>query len=589
MSIEQASAALSAVARGMTDWPDTSSIRLSRLDDGPPGQRERLLSVARLLGGVVLVVLVIACANVANLLLLRATARRKEIAVRLALGATRARLVRQLLAESVLLSLLGGSLGLAMAWAAIRAVRASPPPPGALPVTLDFTLDPSVLLFTFTLSVITGIVFGLVPALHASRPDLVPALKDQAATAAGHARWNARKLLVVVQVALSLVLLVSAGLFIRSLERTRAIEPGLDVDRLLTAPLNIQLLRYTSEQGKRFYRDVVHATNAIPGVESSTIVRWVPLVGGGSSGSLHIEGRSGSAQQFASEGGGFDLSNLDVVSNDVVGLDFFRTMGIALTRGRDFLESDTEGTPLVAIVNETFARTHFGSENPLGRRISLRGPEGPWTEIVGVSADSRYASLDEPATRIVYLPAKQHYVNGMILVVRAKGDPATVTNAVGAAVQSLDRSLPVAGVQTMRDAIGTTLYVARAGAVLLTGFGALALLLSAVGLYGVLAYAVSRRTREFGLRMALGAQRRAVMTQVLGEGVTLVLLGVAGGLVVALWVTRLLATFLYETSTADPGTYIGTPLLLIAVAIFACVLPAWRAMRVDPIQALKEE
>ncbi len=596
VSLEHATTALNVTVRAMDDWKSRDanaaapSVRIARLDDGPPGQRAQLVSVARLLAAVVLALLIIACANVANLLLARANSRRKEIAVRLAIGATRGRLVRQLVTESVILATLGGALGLTLAWVSIRAVRASPPPAGALPVTLDFAVDVRVLAFTFALSVITGVVFGLIPALRASRPDLVPALKDQTSASGDRTRrFNPRTGLVVTQVSLSVVLLISAGLFIRSLERTRSLSPGFDVDRLLTVPLNIQLLRYTRDQGKAFYRDVVQRVDAIPGVASASLVRWVPLSGGGSSGSLHLEGRGGPENNFRSEGGGFDLSDPTTISNDVVGLDYFSTMGVAIRRGRDFAESDVEGSPSVAIVNERFVKQHYGNEDPIGKRISMRGPTGPWIEIVGVSADSKYATLAEPPTRIVYLPIAQNHVNGMTLVVRATGNPATIATAVGREVHALDRALPLAGARTLREWIGISIYAARIGTMLLTGFGVLALLLAAVGLYGVLAYAVNRRTREFGLRMALGANKRAVLTQVLGEGVSLVAIGVAVGLVVAFSVTRLLARFLYGVSTTDAPTFVATPALLFAVAIVACLVPAWRAMKVDPIQALKQD
>jgi predicted permease len=596
VSVQQATAAVNAITRSMTDWPirapatEIPSVSIARVDDGPPGERAQIVNVARLLSAVVFAVLLIACANVANLLLARATSRRKEIAVRLAIGATRTRLVRQLLTESVILATLGGAIGLGLAWVSIRAVRASPPPPGALPVTLNFALDLPVLAFTFALAVGTGIVFGLIPALRASRPDLVPALKDQSGTAATRRRrFTPRNGLVVAQVALSLVLLISSGLFLRSLERTRSLSPGFDVDRLMTVPLNIQLLRYTRDQGKTFYRQVVERIEAIPGVASASIVRWVPLGGGGSSGSLHLEGRGGADNVFQSQGGGFDLSNPATISNDVVGLNYFRTMGIALKKGRDFTDSDNEGSTPVVVVNESFVKRHYGNEEPIGKRISMRGPSGPWIEIIGVVADSKYATLDERPTRIIYLPSAQNHVNGMTLVVRAQGDPSTIMAAVGREVHALDRSLPMAGTRTLKEWVGISIYAARAGAALITGFGLLALLLSAIGLYGVLAYAVSRRTREFGLRMALGARSRDVLTQVLGEGVGLVAVGGVVGLGVALSLSHLLARFLYGVSTNDLPTFVGTPVLLLAVGVVACLVPARRATKVDPIRALKEE
>lgn len=592
VSLEQATAATNTIIRSMSDWPvppgaPAPTVQLNRVDDGPPGQRAQLVSVARLLSAVVLAVLIIACANVANLLLARASSRRKEIAVRLAIGATRTRLVRQLLTESVLLSALGGALGLGLALLAIKAVRTAPPPAGALPVTLDFAIDWRVLAFTIGLSLITGVTFGLLPALRASRPDLVPALKDQTSPVVRRRRINARSGLVVAQVAISFVLLVAAGLFVRSLNRAQSLSAGFDVDHLLTVPLNVQLLRYTKDQSKTFFREVVDRTRSLPGVASATIVRWVPLSGGGSTGSLHLEGKGGEDGNFRSEGSGFDQSNPNLVSSDVVGLDFFRTMGIEVKRGRDFAPADGEGSTLVAIVNESFVKRHYGAENPIGKRISLSGLNGPWVEIIGVAADSKYATLNENPTRLVYLPVAQNFVNGMTLVVRTTGDPARLATAVGREAAALDKSLPVAGVRTLRDLIGISMYAARAGAKLLSAFGALALVLAAVGLYGVLAYAVSLRTREFGLRMALGARTRTVLVQVLSEGALMTTIGVAVGLIAALMVTRMLRTFLFEVSPTDTATFVSTPVLLFAVAMLACLIPAIRATRVDPIKALK--
>ena len=432
-------------------------------------------------------------------------------------------------------------------------------------------------------------VFGLIPALRASRPDLVPALKDQSTPVVRRRRLNARNGLVVAQVAISLVLLVAAGLFVRSLQRAQAISPGFDVDRLLTVPLNIQLLRYTRDQGKTFYREVIDRARSVPGVASASIVRWVPLSGGGAASSLNIEGKDGPVESFQGEGSGRDLSDPTTVSNDVVGLDYFVTMGIALKRGRDFSVTDAEGGTSVAIVNESFVKRHYGTENPIGKRISLGGPTGPWIEIIGVAADSKYTVLNEPPTRLVYLPISQNHVNGMTLVVRTNSDPSALAAAVGREVHALDKSLPVAGARTLNEWIGISIYAARAGAMLLAGFGALALLLAAIGLYGVLAYAVSLRTREFGLRMALGARTRSVLGQVLGEGAVLVGIGVAAGLIAAFSLTRLLRTFLFDVSPTDARTFVGTPLILFAVAMIACLLPARRATRVDPIKALKEQ
>jgi predicted permease len=595
VSVQLAEAALTSTARAMGDWTSPSDslprVTVTRLVDGPPGQRADIASAATLLSAVVVAVLIIACANVANLLLARAGARRREIAVRLSLGATRGRLVRQLLTESILLAALGGLVGMALAWLAVRAMRASPPPAGALPIFIDFAIDWKVMAFTMALSVVTGVIFGLVPALRASRPDLVPALKNQAGADDSRARWlTARNGLVVAQVGLSLVLLIASGLFVRSLARVRAVDLGFDHERLLTVPLNIQLLRYTSDQGRNFYRDVVERVGAVPGVQSAAISRWIPLVGGGTVGSIEVEGQQPTGNQVTSEGGGPATDDLNFVLSNNVGTRYLETMGIRIVRGRNFDDRDNASSPRVAIVSEQFVRRHFPNVDPIGRRIGFGRPlaERP-IEIIGVAEDAKYSTIDENLTRIVYVASTQNYVNGMTLIVRARGNPATVVNDVGRAVNSLDRSLPVAGVRTYEDWIGITIYAARAGAVLLTGFGALALLLAAVGLYGVLAFTVSRRSREFGVRMALGAKASQVLQQVLREGLGLVSVGVIVGVIVALSVTRLLARFLYGISSTDAVTFAWTPVALFAVAALACLLPALRATRVDPITALRQE
>ena len=506
-------------------------------------------------------------------------------------SATRSRLVRQLLTESILLATLGGASGLALAWLAIRAMRASPPPAGALPILIEFTIDWKVMAFTLGLSVLTGVFFGLVPALRASRPDLVPALKNQLAPDDSRTRWlTARNSLVVAQVGLSLVLLIASGLFVRSLARVRSFDIGFDHERLLTVPLNIQLLRYTSEQGRSFYRDVVERVEAVPGVQSAAISRWFPLVGGGSIGTLEVEGQESSREEASSDGGAFSTDNPGIVLSNNVGTRYLETMGIRIVRGRGFAERDNESSPRVAIVSEQFVRRHFPNVDPIGRRISLGAhlADRP-LEIIGVAADAKYLSIDERLTRIVYTPATQNHANGMTLIVRARGNPAAIANDVGRAVNSLDQSLPVAGTRTYEYWIGVAIYAARAGAFLLAGFGALALLLAAVGLYGVLAYTVSRRSREFGVRMALGAKSQQVLRQVLGEGLGLVGVGVLAGLVVAASVTRLLTRFLYGISSTDAVTFVWTPVALIAVAALACLLPALRATKVDPIKALRQD
>ena len=594
VTIEQAQAALVPITKQQGElYPDSNRNRiltLTRVNDGDPESQSSLRSVARLLLSVVGIVLLIACANVANLLLARASARRKEIAVRLALGARRARLVRQLLTESLLLSVLGGAAGLLLAVWAVEGLKGAPPPPGVLPVNLDFSLDGRVLIFTLVLSVVTGIVFGIVPALQASRPDLVSTLKNDSPTLKhNHWRFSLRNSLVITQVALSFMLLIGAGLFLRSLWQAQAIKTGFDEAKLLAAPLNINLLRYTRAQGREFYRQAIERVEALPGVESASLTRVVPLSGSSSIRGMLIEGREGPENNFRSEGGGQNSANENALSLSVVGPKYFQTVGISLLKGRDFNGQDTEDKPGVLIVNETFAARHFGGQEVLGKRLSLDGAKGPWREIVGVVRDSKYVTLGEAATPFAYLPLSQNHETGMTLLVRARGEPAGVATAVRQAVQSLERNLPITNIRTMSELIGNSLYAARMGAMLIAGFGLLALLLAAVGLYGVMAYAVSQRTREIGIRMALGARTTDVLGLVLREGMTLVAIGAVFGLIGALIFTRLLASFLYGISPVDATTFVLTAIVLSVVAFVANFIPARRAMKVDPMVALRYE
>ncbi len=568
--------------RGITISP------LSASDD--PSGRQQLSSVARLLMGVVGIVLLIACANVANLLLARSSARTKEIAVRLAIGATRWRIVRQLLTEGVLLATLGGAAGLLLAWWTARTISAAPPPTNALPITPQFSIDLRVLLFTLGLSLLAGVVFGLAPALRASKPALIPALKDDAAAFFERTRmFTLRNLLVVTQVALSVVLLIAAGLFLRSLQQAQTIDPGFDADKIVGLPLNINLLRYTKAQGREFYRQVTERVEAIPGVESASVARIAAVSGNSSVRSLLIEGRAGSDNQFRSDNSGPVAENNESVSANVIGPKYFQTMGIALMQGRDFNTQDTEDHPPVVIVNEAFVRRHFPNEDALGKRLSFNGPKGPWREIVGVVRTSKYRSLGEAPTPLVYTALQQNHETGMVLHVRTRVDPSSVAGAIRNEVQSLERNLPLGNPELMSERVTNSLYAARMGAILLAVFGGLALLLASIGLYGVMSFAVARRTRELGIRVALGAQPGDVFRLVLMQGMTLVIAGLVLGIGVAMAVTRLLASFLYGVSTTDALTFTAIPALLTLVALLACYLPARRATKVEPLVALRYE
>ena len=594
-TIEQAQADLSRIAKQQeNDYPETNRNRGVRVlafsQSDNPDQLRQLGSVAGLLMSVVGLVLLIACANIANLLLARGSARGKEIAIRLAIGATRWRIVRQLLTESVLLATLGGVMGLMLAWWAASSLRALPPPPGALPIAPQVLIDLRVLLFTMGLALLAGIVFGLAPALRISRPAIVPALKDESRTITDRKPYfNLRNLLVVTQIGLSVVLLIAAGLFLRSLRHAQAINPGFDAEKIVTVPLNINLLRYTKPQGREFYRQVIERVEAIPGVESASVARIVALGGGASVRSLAIEGRTNSDNQFRSEGAGPAGSSLNSVNSNVVGPKYFHTMGISLLRGRDFDLQDTEDKPGVVIVNESFAQRHFSGQEIIGRRISFNGTAGPWREIVGVVRDSKYLTLGEPPTPVAYLPLQQNHETGMILHVRASGNPSIILAAVRSQVQAIEKNLPVNNPTPMSEWIINSLYAARMGAILLGIFATLALALASIGLYGVMSFAVSQRTRELGIRMALGAKASDVFKLVLKQGMGVVACGVALGLGVAAIVTRLLTSFLYGVSTTDRITFAAIPVVLALVAGIACYVPARRATKVDPLVALRYE
>ena len=592
VTIQQAQAAMTAIADGLEQtFPEdnrNTAATLFPVSKVDPRAYSQLVSVAGLLLAVVGIVLLIACANVANLLLARASARRKEIAIRLAMGASRGRLVRQLLTESVLLSLAGGSLGLLLALWTSDVLKSTSPAGGMFSFTLDSRLDVRVLTFTFLLSLATGVIFGLAPALQASRPDLLPALKDEVSSAApGLRRFSLRNLLVVAQVALSLVLLIGAGLFLRSLQNAQAIDPGFDATKILDAQLNVNLLRYTKVQGQEFYRQVIDRVEALPGVESASLARVVPMSGSGRTSSLLIEGQQAPDNVFRSEGTAPDATGSFSVSSNVVGESYFRTMGIVLLEGRDFTVQDKEGAPSVAVVTQAFARQYFDDHQALGKHVSLRGARGPWSEVIGVVGDTKYRTLGESPRPIVYTALAQNHETGMTLHVRTTGNPSSVAVAVRREVQALDQNLPVTNLQPITEVLAGSLFAARMGAVLLAVFGLVALLLAGVGLYGLMSYGVARRTREIGIRMALGAGTHSVLRLVLREGVSLVSCGLVAGLIVAAAVTRLLASFLYGVSPLDPTTFAAIPAVLLVVALLASYIPARRATKVDPMVALR--
>jgi predicted permease len=581
---EQAGAELGGIARrvaeaqrGRVDHETLRRVELLSMSGGmDPRDQEEALPVAGVVMGVVGIVLLIACANIAGLLVARAAARRRETAIRQALGAGRARLVRQWLTESVLLGLLGGAFGLLLAlWANDLLLFYAHQTPLA---ALDLRLDYRVLTFALCVSVGSGVVFGLAPALQASRLDIVTALKTEDALArASSRRSRLRAAFVTAQVTLSVVLLVCAGLFIRSLQSAHTIDPGFRVERALTVPVDLGLLRYGAEEGRGFYRELLARVESQPGVEGASLVRFAQLGFSFAQGQVFAEGRASAVGDGLSAG------------FNVVGPRYFRTMNTTLVRGRDFTEADREGAPAVAVVNETLAASLWPGEDPLGKRLSFEGAGGPFLEVVGVARDGKYRSLGDRPRPYLFRPLMQSYEPRMTLVVRTKGEPLALAGAVREQLRALDANLPLGEVKTLEEQFELSLLPARAAAWTLGSFGLLALALAAIGVYGVVSYTVAQRTREIGVRMALGAGRADVLRLVLGEGLSVVGVGLAVGLLLAFAATRLVEGFLYGVGATDPLTFAGVPLVLGAIALVAGYLPARRATRVDPLVALRYE
>jgi ABC-type antimicrobial peptide transport system, permease component len=532
---------------------------------------------------VVGLVLLIACANVANLLLARSAKRRKEVAIRLTLGATRARLIRQLLTESVLLSCLGGLAGLLLSiWLTSFLTAIKPKVP--LPLNVEFHTDWRVLTFTLVLSILVGVVFGLVPALQASKHELVPALKDQIDNPGSPRRvWSLRNALVIGQVAISIVVLIAAGLFLRSLGHARAINPGFDADRILTLSFNTTAQGYDATTANQFYQQLISRVQALPGIERVSLAQYAPLsyfYSPALSVPVIVEGHEPASGE-----------NPPLVGSNAVSPNFFETLGVSLLNGRDFTVQDTNSSPRVVIVNETLARAFFSDQNPVGRKLRVMRRGGPPAscEIVGVVRDSKYLSLGEDSRPYLFMPFAQNPQPAMSLHVRSVGNPKDMAAAIRREAQSIDPNLPAFNVMSLADNIDISLFPARFGAFLLGVFGFLALLIASIGIYGVMSYGVSERTHEMGIRMALGARANDVLRLVIFRGMLLALIGVVIGAGLALASTRVVKSYLYDVSTTDPITFGGIALLLTGVALLACYVPAHRATKVDPLVALRYE
>jgi putative ABC transport system permease protein len=582
VSAARAEASLNLLAAQLAkEFPnDNEGLRIQVVPPGfvLPQIRSAMLSVSAALMGLVALVLLIACTNLANLLLARATERGREIAVRLSIGASRARIVRQLLTESVMLAVTGGLVGMALAQWIIDSIMALKPPIG-IPLTLEPHVDWRVLVFSMIVSVVTGVLFGLVPALQATKPDLVPALKD-AASQSGVRRSLLRSGLVVAQIAVSLILLIAAGLTLRALQRLRVMNPGFNPENALMMNFDLSLQGYQTDAGMQLRKQLLDRVESLPGVRSASITDFMPLSMNYNGTSILIEGRP-------QERG---VNTPQAMQADV-GLKYFETIGTPLVAGRDFTEQDQAGKTRSAVVNETFARNFFPGadpiENALGKRFRT-SPEGqPW-QIAGVARDGKYWTIGEDQQAFVWFPIGNQLTYNHLLV-RTSAKPETLIGAIRGEFRKLDPNLPVTDVKTLTEHMSLSLFPARAFAALLSAFGSLALTLAAIGIFGVMSYAVSQRTREIGVRMALGAGAKDIFKLVIGRGLWLTLIGVGVGLALALVGTRFLSSLLYNVSAVDPLTFAGVALLLVAVAFLACYFPARRAMKTDPIVALRYE
>jgi len=571
-----------------------------------PEFRSSLLSFATLLLVVTGLVLLIACANVANLSLTRAMARQKEIAMRLALGANRWRLVRQMLTESVLLALAGGVAGILMAYWT-RDLLLTFKPSVSIPMTIDLSMDQRVLGFNLTISVLTGIIFGLAPALRTSRTDLVSALKaDTLSLGLGDRGSRLHSLLVIAQMALSLVLLISAALLLRSIQNAYKTDPGFEKKNLVLLSTELDLRGYADGEGTRFYQRLIDRVRSLPGLRSVSLTSIFPLSFASAETEINVEGsrtRREGGQTTPDKGGMSQQVNAlspeespggrTVVSTSSVAPGYFETMGIPLVQGREFSHHDTEGGPGVIIINQSMASRFWPRENPIGKRVNIDplNPQGRYYEVIGVAQDSKFGTLRESAQPFMYMCILQQYSSSITLVARVNSDPGKMLAVISREVQSLDADLPVFDVKTVTEHLDITLFPLRMATILIGMLGALAMLLSVVGLYAVVAYSVTLRTRELGIRMALGASSIHVLKSVIARGTLLAVIGIAIGLVLALMIAQAMSNLglLYGISAIDPTTFLTVSLLLISVAMLASYIPARRATKIDPVNALRQE
>jgi putative ABC transport system permease protein len=579
VTLGQAQSDMTAVARRIEEQnPVTNKgidINLIPLRENLAGDYRRALLI---LMGVVGLVLLIACANVANLLLARASSRAKEVAVRTALGAGRWRVFRQLLTESVVLGLMGGALGCGLAVWGLDLLLAAIPID--LPFWMKFDLDGRVLGFTAGVTLLTGLIFGAAPALQASKVDLNEALKEGGRSASGAGRHRMLRSLVVAEVALSLVLLIGAGLMMRSFMRLQHTDPGLNPEDVLTLRLDLPVAKYNAPAKRQaFYKDLLGRIGTLPGVEAAGAISRLPLAGGYWGRNLTVEG-------FPVLSG----PQAPVINHCVITPNYFRAMGIPILMGRDFTDADTSDSMKVTIIDERLAREYWPDESPLGKRVRFDGPEynESWHTIVGVAGAVKQDSLMLTLRKTVYLPQAEIGIDDLTLAVRA-ANPEKLVPAIRGQVKAIDSDQPITDVRTMNEVISRSVWQPRLYTILFGVFAAVALALASVGIYGVMAYSVSERTREIGIRVALGAEGGDVLKLVVAQGMKLALIGAGIGLGASLALTRLMRGLLFEVSATDPLTFAGLAALLSVVAMLACYIPARRATKVDPMVALRCE
>ena len=574
----EATSIMSQLEQEYKNFNEGRRLRIVVPSEAPFGAATVLKPILTVLSVLVALVLVIACANVANLLLSKAVGRRREVAVRLSLGASRSRLVRQLLTESLLLAFVAGAAGIAMAYWTMGVIMAFVPPVD-MPIDLGLRMDSQTLMFALGISAVTGLVFGLAPALQASGSDTVNALKEEGRSGGGgRTSGRLRSALVVAQVAVCLVLLVGAALFLRSFLAAQSLSPGFDADRLVTASMDMFPSGYTGERHREFQRRTIEAVSAMPGVRSAAFGSRIPLgFGGNNSTGISIDGY-------------VPRENEEIVINySTVGPRYFETMGTPLRQGREYNQTDTPDSPRVVIINEAMAKRYWPKGNALGARIQM-GPNP--VEVIGIVADSKYGSINERPLPQLFMPMARSEVSTLRLFVRTDGDPAPMVAELRNTIRGLDASLPVYDARTVTEHMQTAVFAQKMAANLLGAMGVLALLLAAIGLYGVMAYAVSQRTQELGIRLALGASPGSLLGMIVGQGMKLTTLGLVIGLALALGAFGSIGavrTLLPGISPLDPITFVGVPIVLGTIALLATWIPGRRAGRVDPLVALRYE